>query len=95
MKSVMSVFVGDGQPGDGAAAAVSRERHVASSQSQEDGEEESLVRCESRRNMLEFITDVNADEMWISFANWHMKSFLLNRFKYIHVSAFCLMGSQI
>lgn len=95
MKSVVSVFVGDGQPGDGAAAAVSWERHVASSQSQEDGEEESLVRCESRRNMLEFITDVDADEMWISFANWHMKSFFLNRFKYIHVSAFCLMGSQI
>ena len=41
------MFVGDGQPGDGAAAAVSGERHAASSQSQEDGEEESLVRCES------------------------------------------------
>lgn len=71
----VSVFAGDGQPGDGEAAAVSWERHVASSQSQEDGEEESLVRCESRRNTLEFITDVSANEMWVSFANWHMKSF--------------------
>ncbi len=42
------VFVGDGQPGDGAAAAVSGEGHTASSQSQEDRKEESLVCCESR-----------------------------------------------
>lgn len=40
---------GDGQPGDGAAAAVSGERYAASPQSQEEREEESLVYCESLR----------------------------------------------
>lgn len=39
--------VGDGQHGDGEAAPVSGERNAASSEGQEDGEEESLVCCES------------------------------------------------
>ena len=43
----LCVSAGDGQRGDGAAAAVSGERHAASPQGQEDGEEESVVCCES------------------------------------------------
>lgn len=41
------MFLGDGEPGDGAVAAVAGERHAASPQSQEGGEEEGVVRCES------------------------------------------------
>lgn len=41
------MLVGDGEPGDGAAAAIAGERHAAWPQSQEGGEEEGVVRCES------------------------------------------------
>lgn len=39
--------VGDGEPGDGATAAVAGERHAAWPESQEGREEEGVVRCES------------------------------------------------
>lgn len=60
------LFAGDGEPGDGAAAAVSGERNAASPQSQEDGEEEGLVCCEYSQCPC----------LIYSFANWHTKSVL-------------------
>lgn len=71
----VGVFVGDGQRGDGAAASVSGERHAASSQSQEDGEEESLVCRESNFHLLNPRSDrrcccllPDADEVLFSFS---------------------------